>query len=74
MALDNILYYNDLMLDVNVTNSGEASSMLFSDVEMLNINVVHNGSASSILYTGDMMESVTLDSGNTYSRSRVVNK
>jgi len=76
MALDNILYHNDIMIDVNVTNNGEASSMLFSDVEMLNINVVHNGAARSILFREEIMETVTLicgDGGNTYSRSRVVN-
>lgn len=79
MALDSILYYNDFILGVSTSHSGTASSMLFDGIkgEMMNVNVVHNGEIESILFQEDIMETVTLicgDGGNTYSRSRVVNK
>ena len=78
MALDNILYFNDFIMDIDVTSVGAAENVVFNDdigFEMT-IAQTHNGSATNILFKDEEMQTLTLvgGGGNTYSRSRIVNR
>ena len=65
MPLENIVYENDFVLDVVVTNSGNLNSVTFPDQDgyLMDIDQVHTGSASYILYDRELLEIQVLQGG-----------
>lgn len=66
--LDDILYTDQLMLDVDNTSIGAATSVLFEGVsgEMFMVNQVHNGAADGVLYQKQSMQTFILKKGESY--------
>lgn len=77
MPIDNILYENEFIMDIDVSSVGACSNVLYGELlgfEMT-INQSHTGSAQHLLVKENQMQTFKLVAGgNTYSRSRVVNK
>lgn len=60
MAVDNILYPENFILDIDVTNSGSITNVLFfknTGIE-LNINQTHSGSATNIIYKPVFLQNI----------------
>ena len=78
MPIDNILYENELLMDISVINSGSSENILFYNIKGFSmlINQIHTGTVAAMLSKKQQMQtfSLSLEGGNTYSRSRVVNK
>lgn len=58
--IDNILYSDTLIMDIEISNSGEAQNVLYSDTQgfIQDIDQVNNGSITNVLYEKNLMELV----------------